>query len=293
MLEGRIAELDDTAKRLSKNYEAAEKVLTDCKGEIVRYKAALEALGEVGEEPQEELISRLENEARQLRNENERLGNELVIISGRIRANTDSQRFIRLNAPELEKKREYYLQANELDLTANGKLKGGQEKINLEVYAQEKYFEGILSLSNVRLMKMSNNQYEFIRSKEALYKRGQSGLEIDVIDHDSVTQRNVCSLSGGESFMASLALALGFSDTIQTAVGGVSLDTIFIDEGFGTLDGNKLTNTYDVFNELGTNGRCLVGIISHIDELKKRIPNQIVVTKDTDGNSQVAIKTEF
>ena len=290
-LEDRITELANTAEGLAKLYTAAEKALADCKGDVSRYRAALDALGEVSEEPQEELIARLESEAAKLRAENEGLNDELLIIGARIKTNTEAAGFIRVNAPELEKKMNYYLQANELDLTANGKLKGGQEKINLEVYAQERYFEGILSLSNVRLMKMSNNKYEFIRSKEALSKRGQSGLEIDVIDHDSATQRSVRSLSGGESFMASLALALGFSDTIQTAVGGVALDTIFIDEGFGTLDGNKLSNTYGVFNELGTDGKCLVGIISHVDELKKRIPNQIVITKDSDGNSHAAVKT--
>ena len=293
LLEKNIAEHDISSKRLLQSYEEAEKALNDCNNEISRQKAALEALGEVSAESQEELLKKLGEEAEKLHNMNSSLNEGLIKLSGRISTNTAAVKYIEDHASELAKKREYYIQANELSQTANGRLTDGQEKLNLEVYAQARYFDGILALSNIRLMKMSNNKYEFRRSEESLSRRGQFGLEIDVIDHDSATRRSVRSLSGGESFMASLSLALGFSDTIQTTVGGVRLETIFIDEGFGTLDGGKLANAYGVFNELGTAGKCLVGIISHVDELKKRIPHRIEITKDAAGNSHAEVRTDI
>ncbi len=292
-LKNRIAALNERAASLTELYAQAEKSLAGCKNDIARYKAALEAIGEIRAASEADYIKKLREEAAALKNESGRLSNTLVEINSRVIANNAAKDYIIANGAKLEELREYYIQANELSITANGKLTEGQEKLNLEVYAQAKYFEGILALSNIRLMKMSNNKYEFRRAEESLSKKGQFGLEIDVIDHDSATRRSVRSLSGGESFMASLALALGFSDTIQTTVGGVQLETIFIDEGFGTLDGKKLENTYGIFNELGTDGKCLVGIISHVEELKKRIPNRIIVTKDSDGNSHAKIETDF
>ena len=141
-------------------------------------------------------------------------------------------------------------------------------------------------------MKSRRGLWLSISSEKALANRGKTGLDIDVIDHDSATTRSVKSLSGGESFMASLSLALGFSDVIQSTLGGVHLETMFIDEGFGTLDDGSLENAYRVFNDLSNEGRCLVGIISHVEALKSRIRNRIVVTKDISGNSHVRIEAD-
>ena len=123
--------------------------------------------------------------------------------------------------------------------TANGNI-SGKEKIMLETYVQMAYFDRILERANVRFMVMSEGQYELARSVVAGNNRSQSGLELDVIDHYNGTRRSVKTLSGGESFKASLSLALGLSDEVQSRAGGIRLDTMFVDEGFGSLDEESL-----------------------------------------------------
>ena len=135
---------------------------------------------------------------------------------------------------------------------------------------------------------MSGNQYELKRRKVAENLRSQSGLELDVLDHYNGTERSVKSLSGGESFMASLSLALGLSDEIQSSAGGIRLDTMFVDEGFGSLDEDSLRLAIRTLLDLSENNR-LVGIISHVSELKERIDKQIVVTKEKTGGSKIEI----
>ena len=171
--------------------------------------------------------------------------------------------------------------------TANGNLTG-KDKIMLETYIQMMYFDRILERANLRLLKMTGGQYEFTRRKEASNQRSQSGLELDVIDHYNDTRRSANSISGGEGFMASLSLALGLSDEIQSSAGGIRLDTLFVDEGFGSLDENALQDVMRALIGL-TEGERLVGIISHVAELKEKIDRQIVVTKERTGGSSVKI----
>ena len=159
----------------------------------------------------------------------------------------------------------------------------------LETYIQTTYFDRIVARANVRLMKMTGGQYDLKRRKTADTMRGQTGLELDVIDHYNGTERSVKTLSGGESFKASLALALGLSDEIQMST-GIRLDTLFVDEGFGSLDPESLNQAYNTLAGL-TEGNRLVGIISHVAELKERIDKQIVVTKEKSGGSKAVIIT--
>ncbi len=173
--------------------------------------------------------------------------------------------------------------------TVNGTL-SGKEKTPLETYVQTTYLDRILIRANTRLMRMSAGQYELIRRGTADDLRQKSGLELDVVDHYNGSTRDVRTLSGGEQFKASLALALGMSDEVQAAAGGVRLDTLFIDEGFGTLDAQSLSSAIDVLASLGEGNR-LVGVISHVQQLKERIDRQIVVTKSRTGGSYVEIHT--
>lgn len=175
--------------------------------------------------------------------------------------------------------------------TANGALTG-KKKIMLETYIQTTYFDRIVVRANTRLMVMTNGQYELKRRVEADNNRSQSGLDLDVTDHYNGTSRGVETLSGGESFKASLALALGLSDEIQSSAGGVRLDTMFVDEGFGSLDGESLEQAMKALTGL-TEGHRLVGIISHVSELKERIDRQIVVTKGKSGGSKATIVSQF
>lgn len=171
--------------------------------------------------------------------------------------------------------------------TANGRL-SGKEKIMLETYIQMTFFDRIIRRANVRLMVMSGGQYELKRRFNAENNRSQAGLELDVIDHYNGSERSVKTLSGGESFKASLALALGLSDEIQSSAGGIRLDTMFVDEGFGSLDEESLEQAVNALVGL-TQGNRLVGIISHVSELKNRIDRQIVVTKEKSGGSKAEI----
>lgn len=174
-----------------------------------------------------------------------------------------------------------------LSNTANGNLPG-KEKIMLETYIQMTFFDRIIARANTRLMEMSGGQYELKRRREAENKQSKSGLELDVIDHYNGTERSVKSLSGGESFKASLSLALGLSEEVQSSSGGVKLDTMFVDEGFGSLDGDSLKQAIDTLIDL-SQGNRLIGIISHVEELKNRIDKQIVVTKKPTGGSNAEI----
>ena len=170
--------------------------------------------------------------------------------------------------------------------TAAGTL-SGKAKIDLETYVQTTYFDHILSRANLRLQKMSGGQYDLKRRRNADNKQRRSGLDLDIVDHINATERSVNALSGGEAFLASLALALGLSDEVQMST-GIHLDTLFVDEGFGSLDSSALSKAYQTLAGL-TEGNRLVGIISHVSELKERIDRQIVVSKGPDGSSHAEL----
>lgn len=170
--------------------------------------------------------------------------------------------------------------------TAAGTL-SGKAKIDLETYVQTTYFDHILSRANLRLQKMSGGQYDLKRRRNADNKQRRSGLDLDIVDHINATERSVNTLSGGEAFLASLALALGLSDEVQMST-GIHLDTLFVDEGFGSLDSSALGKAYQTLAGL-TEGNRLVGIISHVSELKERIDRQIVVSKGPDGSSHAEL----
>ena len=170
-----------------------------------------------------------------------------------------------------------YIWMRSLADTANGGL-AGKRKIELETYIQMAYFDRIIRRANLRLMTMSSGQYELKRQEDGESKKEKAGLELNVIDHYNGTERSVKTLSGGESFQASLSLALGLSDEIQSCAGGIRLDTMFVDEGFGSLDEEALQAAMRALQGLAEGDR-LVGIISHVSELKERIESKIVVTK--------------
>ena len=175
-----------------------------------------------------------------------------------------------------------------LAATANGAVPG-KEKIMLETYIQTAYFDRILGRANTRLLIMSGGQYELRRCARAGDNRSQTGLELEVIDHYNGTARSVKTLSGGETFAASLSLALGLSDEVQATAGGVQLEAMFVDEGFGSLDSEALQQALAALVGV-SGGSRIVGIISHVAELKDRIDRQIIVTKDRSGGSRVQVQ---
>jgi exonuclease SbcC len=159
----------------------------------------------------------------------------------------------------------------------------GTNRISFERYVLGFYFDQIVICANKRLLVMSNGHYQLVRNAEG-ESRGKGGLSLDVIDYSTGKRRPVSSLSGGESFEASLSLALGLSDYAQQRAGGMHLDTVFIDEGFGSLDPESLELVMRVLSDLAS-GDCLVAIISHVEELEKRIQSRIEVKASPNGSN--------
>ncbi len=184
---------------------------------------------------------------------------------------------------EYKEAEENYTLLKDLSDTANGEQKG-KIKVSFERFVQSVYFDRILSAANQRLAVMSEQRYYLFRKEENDNKKGSSGLELEILDEWTGKKRNIRSLSGGESFKAALSLALGLSDVIQNKKGGIMVDTIFIDEGFGTLDGDSLNKAIQIIHSLSLEGNKLVGIISHVEELKEQIDQKIEVYKDHAGS---------
>lgn len=175
-----------------------------------------------------------------------------------------------------------YNEVKDLYEVASGKING--RKISFEVYYQLQIFDEILKVASFKFNKMSNGRYELLPGKPK-GGNGQIGLEIDVLDLYNGQRRPVSGLSGGESFQASMALALAFSEIIEVKAGGVELNSMFIDEGFGTLDSEMLDNTKKTLLDVGMQTNRRIGIISHIAELERSISSKIVVSKSDKGSS--------
>lgn len=184
---------------------------------------------------------------------------------------------------ELNQTRQAYQEIDILYKTASGQLTN-KERISFEFYVQTAYFAKVIEHANKRLDVMTLGRYELVLRENASDKRRVSGLDLDVIDYHTSKKREVSTLSGGESFKAALCLALGMSDVIQRFAGGIEIDMLFVDEGFGSLDQESLDQAISVLNALSLDNR-LIGIISHVNELKGRIDKQIVVSSNVAGSS--------
>ena len=204
----------------------------------------------------------------------------------RISTNERKQKSILGRREELEKARRENTICQRLYNLVKGTT--GNGKLTLEQYIQAAGFDGIIAAANRRLLPMSNGQYELYRQKDSLGKRSNNYLDLEVLDNYTGHKRPVGNLSGGESFKASLSLALGLSDTVSSNLGGVQMDALFVDEGFGTLDRKSIESAMEILINL-TGSNKLVGIISHREELMENIPQQIKVKKTKDG-SQITVE---
>ena len=277
-----------------KDYTAKEKALEALQAEYNRvseeYKNVvkeIKVLSDQLKDMDDYSLPELEEERASITAERNKLLEAQKRYNASLTANRTIQKNIIASNKEYNELETKYRWISSLSNTANG-LISGKDKIMLETYIQTTYFERIIRRANLRFMIMSDGQYELKRSEDAENLKSQSGLELSVIDHYNGTTRSVKTLSGGESFLASLSLALGLSDEIQSSVGGVQIDTMFVDEGFGTLDADALEQAYSALASL-TDGHRLVGIISHVDTLKEKISKQIVVTKGRTGGSTAEI----
>ena len=207
------------------------------------------------------------------------LTKEQATLVANLEQNDYLLRSIKKKYETIQQREQEYLVVGELESLANGRSGG---KMSFETYVLSSYFDEVLQAANTRLQKMTSRRYYLLR-REEVKGGGRKGLDLDVYDSHTAKNRPVNTLSGGESFKASLALALGLSDTVQQNSGGIQLDTMFIDEGFGTLDSESLDQAIDILMELQDHGR-LIGVISHVYELKERIPAKLVVEMDNMGS---------
>jgi len=288
------AAAEDYLRQLNKKKAEILRAIEDCKRALDAHNILCQGLESKIATLSEQLKDAAEIDAVQLNAERSRLMeektacNRAILAAGtRLCKNQEALASIEKQQNAMRGVEERLTWVKTLSDTANGTL-AGKEKVMLETYVQAFYFDRIIRRANLRLLMMSNGQYELVRCTNASDKKSQSGLDLNVIDHYNATQRSVRTLSGGESFMASLSLALGLSDEIQSTSGGIRLDTMFVDEGFGSLDEDTLAQAMKVLNSLAESN-LLVGIISHVSELKEKIEKQIVVTKGKSGGSRVEI----
>lgn len=282
-------ELDRLQSQLNAEKSALERAERTCRAQqtdLARIQAAAEELRrQLQDRPAADLTILIRNK-QELMQQKDELMQTAKTLHARISANAAIASGIQRKSHDLAQLEAQYVWQKALSDTANGTVPG-KEKIMLETYIQMSFFDRILRRANLRLQKMTGGQYDLTRRIAAGNRQSQSGLELDIIDHINASQRSVNTLSGGEAFLASLALALGLSDEVQSST-GIHLDTLFVDEGFGSLDSDALQKAYCALANL-TDGNRLVGIISHVADLKERIDHQIVVTKGPNGSSRAEL----
>ena len=220
-----LAEMEQEYRNREKEYE--------------RYQHMKETLEKQLEEEEESLTEDLDAKRNILAEKKQRIADEWQELYRCVKTNTGIARDVEKQGQRCRAVQEKWNLVGELSGTFNGNVTG-KDKIMLETYVQMTYFDRMINRANTRFMMMSNGQYELKRAAAAQNIKSQSGLELDVVDHYNGTVRSVKTLSGGEAFLASLSMALGLSDEIQSAAGGIALDTMFVDEGFGYLDEDAL-----------------------------------------------------
>ncbi|MGI6002112.1 MAG: AAA family ATPase [Lachnospiraceae bacterium] len=287
-LNGALAQNDFEDMDAFKASDTDEKTIQEAQKEIDEYErqcslnaGMLEHLqeqtkGRSREDEQEltEQVNTLDGQIRQMRTERSHAAESMHI-------NKDIMQNIRKEAGVTQKLEKQYAMLRELSNGFNG-TSAGRVKITLEQYVQRMGFDSIIAAANRRLDPMSEGRFELCRHEDAQDISNKNALDIDVLDRFTGKKRPAGSLSGGESFKASLSLALGLSDKISSDAGGITIDTLFIDEGFGTLDDESLRDALEVLAGLSTGGR-LIGIISHRKELEDYISDRIVVERSADG----------
>lgn len=275
---------DETEYR---RYAAGENELEQARQKLEDHRTQLGALQrdiqrleqEIGEGAPADLAA-LENEQQALDETLAGANTAHARLHGLVTANQQARHELAHLAEGRAEKEQQYALAKALADTATGQL-AGKDKITFEAYIQSAYYARVLGAANRRLEGMTDGRYQLARRASAQDKRSKTGLELEVADCWNGHRRDVRTLSGGESFQAALALALGLSDVVQQTAGGVKLDAMFIDEGFGSLDPEALDAAIDTLQGLAGGGR-VVGIISHVGELAARIDKQIQVIQGQD-----------
>ena len=286
--EDEIENIDKKIKKLEINKKNSNDALKKIENDLIEYKTEIKTIKDQLKKLSNIDFKTIEKESSDtntiIKNKNNSLSNTKIIIKN----NKDNKKHLDMLYTDKEKNEHIFGWLDPLARTANGDLTG-KDKIKLETYVQMNFFDLLLQTANVRLLKMTDGQYEMVR-KEKASRKIQSGLDINIKDNYNSTERDISTLSGGESFMASLSMALGLSDIIQSTSGGIQIDCMFVDEGFGSLDNDRLKSSLKALYDL-TEGNRLVGLISHVDYLQENIDKKIKVNKDTINGSTVKIES--
>lgn len=271
------------AVRSEEQREALEQTCKDYENRRVMNQTAITHYEQQAADKTPVEIERLEEQLQNKKLVKTEKDSEVVKLHGDNQRNQEAyDKLKKLFEKRKELRQQYDLYSN-LDKTANGNL-SGTAKLDFQTFIQRKYFERIIHEANKRLVKMTSNQFILqCRELQNLGSQGAVGLDLDVYSLVNDKTRDVKTLSGGESFMAALSMALGMADVIQNAAGKVHLDTMFVDEGFGSLDDESRAEAIRILHELAGSKR-LVGIISHVTELKEQIERKLVVKKDEKGS---------
>lgn len=268
---------EEVIEELDKDISNYYNKLQSLKDSLIKIKKDTEGLDRVSTE----VFSR---QLEELRLTEESLSQREKVIYSRIKNNTNVLNEIEYINNEIKEDEKKYTMVSDIAKAANG---FNEERITFERYVLAAYFDEIINAANLRLNKMAAGRFILKRKDEKGKGTKQEGLELEVFDNYTGKSRHVRTLSGGEGFKASLALALGLADVVQSYAGGISLDTMFVDEGFGTLDPESLDNAIQCLIDLQKGGR-MVGIISHVPELKERIDARLEITPAKEGS-----KTKF
>ena len=263
--------------------QSLENSTMEADGTLIRYKERKsfleQELSKVAPDMDETVLEKI----RTLEQEKEQAGSYLTRLATRLETNEKIYHNVATQLKIREQMQKEYSCVSVLSDVANGEL-SGKDRLPFEQYVQAFYFEQVIREANLRLKKMSGGRYALQRRTEAENRRSVTGLDLEIMDYFTGKARSVKSLSGGESFKAALSLALGLSDVIQGYAGGVIVETMFVDEGFGSLDKDSLEQAVAILKELAEDNR-IVGIISHVEELKECIEKKILLQKSTQGSS--------
>ena len=262
--------------------ESTKKMIEDYKQQCTETLAQIKELKEQLKDKEKINLEKDKEEFETLKNYMDKIKQLQIEITSKYSNNMDILSSLKKNSDEIIKQTELYAILDDLYKTASGNL-AGKNKIEFEQYVQSVYFDMILVEANKRLTKMTNDRFRLMRKTKATNLGQNIGLDLEVFDNYTGKQRDVKSLSGGESFKAALSLSLGVSDVIQSYSGGVTVDTLFIDEGFGSLDTESREQAIDTLDLLTSNNK-LIGIISHVTELKERIDKKIIIKKTSNGS---------
>ena len=263
--------------------EALESKILEVDSRLIRYKERRILLAQELQKAEPEQMENFKEQLELIRQEKEQLNHRGTVLATRIETNDKIRKNVETQLEARTHLQAEYSRISVLSNVANGEMTG-KDKLPFEQYVQAFYFEQVIFEANHRLKKMSGGRYALRRRGEAENRRSVTGLDLEIMDYFTGKARSVKSLSGGESFKAALSLALGLSDVIQGHAGGVVLETMFVDEGFGSLDKDSLEQAVAILKDLATDNR-VVGIISHVEELKECIEKKILLEKSTKGSS--------